>query len=177
MASSSSQAVHFPAASARRNRCEKTGRLRLMSGVAAILETCSRRLPLSRGANFSVVASSARTSAPLRRAPGMSRPPCDACSRRSPRTSHNRCGELGSEHREHSVPTCSQRWLRCDREVIVASGNSDDDGCGGSARHPLPHSGAHYVLWLLAEHGIVCWGPPCGTRQGLVLALCLWTNG
>gem|GEM_PF-6551138 len=63
--------------------------------------------------------------------------------------------------------------LRCDRGDIVASGNSDDGGCGGSARHPLPHIEAHYVLWLLAGHGIVCWGPPCGTRQGL----CLWTNG
>lgn len=58
---------------------------------------------------------------------------------------------------------------RCDREVILASGNSEDGGCGGSARHPLPDSKAHHVLWLLAEHGIVCWGPPCGTRQGLVL--------
>jgi hypothetical protein len=27
----------------------------------------------------------------------------------------------------------------------------------------------YHILWLLAEHGIVCWGPPCGTQQGLVL--------
>ena len=59
--------------------------------------------------------------------------------------------------------------LRCDRGDIVASGKSNDGGCGGSARHPLPHIEAHYVLWLLAGHGIVCWGPPCGTRQGLLL--------
>ena len=27
----------------------------------------------------------------------------------------------------------------------------------------------YHILWLLAERGIVCWGPPSGTRQGLVL--------
>jgi hypothetical protein len=27
----------------------------------------------------------------------------------------------------------------------------------------------YHILWLLAEHGIVCWGPPYGTQQGLVL--------
>jgi hypothetical protein len=27
----------------------------------------------------------------------------------------------------------------------------------------------YHILWLLAENGIVCWGPPCGTQQGLVL--------
>ena len=27
----------------------------------------------------------------------------------------------------------------------------------------------YHILWLLAERGIVCWGPPSGTQQGLVL--------
>ncbi|QNE47001.1 winged helix DNA-binding domain-containing protein [Glaciihabitans sp. INWT7] len=27
----------------------------------------------------------------------------------------------------------------------------------------------YHILWLLAERGIVCWGPPRGTQQGLVL--------
>jgi hypothetical protein len=27
----------------------------------------------------------------------------------------------------------------------------------------------YHILWLLAEQGIVCWGPPSGTQQGLVL--------
>ncbi|MHC5796032.1 winged helix DNA-binding domain-containing protein [Lacisediminihabitans sp. FW035] len=27
----------------------------------------------------------------------------------------------------------------------------------------------YHILWLLAERGIVCWGPPNGTQQGLVL--------
>ena len=27
----------------------------------------------------------------------------------------------------------------------------------------------HHIIWLLAERGIVCWGPPSGTQQGLVL--------
>ena len=27
----------------------------------------------------------------------------------------------------------------------------------------------YHILWLLAERGVVCWGPPSGTKQGLVL--------
>ena len=27
----------------------------------------------------------------------------------------------------------------------------------------------HHILWLLAERGNVCWGPPSGSQQGMVL--------
>lgn len=45
-----------------------------------------------------------------------------------------------------------------------------------AALRRLEHAGirtdaqrGYHILWLLAERGIVCWGPPSGTQQGLVL--------